>query len=75
MPAERGAKFGPPPNLERVAAEVSDPNCLYDMAWGATPNDQDSSVEVIEDADIDQELADQLVETRFEKTSGNNFAQ
>ncbi len=31
--AERWDKYGPPPNLERVAAEVSVPICLYDTAW------------------------------------------
>ncbi len=75
MAAERWAKYGPPRNLERVAAEVSDPTCLYDTACGAAPNDQDSSVEVIEDDDIDREPAMQLAEACFEKTSGEKVAQ
>ena len=45
-------------HVERVAAEVSDSTCLYDTAWGvATPNDQDSNVDVIED--------DELAGTRY----------
>ncbi len=42
---------------------------------GATPNDQDSNVEVIEDDEIDQELANKLAEVRFEKTSGKKLAR
>ncbi len=69
MAAEKGAEHGLPPNLDKVAAEVRDFTCLYDTAWGAAPNDQHSKTEVIEDDEVEQELANRLADTRFEKTT------
>ncbi len=64
--AEGWAEHGPPPNLDRVAAEVSDSTCLYDTAWVATSNHQDPDIEVIENDEIDLELVNRLADARSE---------